>query len=126
MNIDKQRIAEMLLAGKDHYQVALSLFPGQYGKALQLADQWMFDPEIEKLKHEIMESKGVPMPLSDSELANEVLQLARSTPFHDDKIKAYALAAEIMGHKKAISKTDVNIKPSSPFIVQLSEMDANL
>lgn len=126
MNTEKQRIAELLLKNKDPYQVALSLYPGQYGKALQLADQWALDPEIEQLKNEIIENKGVPMPLSDAELAYEVLELARNTPFHDDKIKAYALAAEIMGHKKAISKTDLNIKPQAPFIVQLSETDANL
>lgn len=126
MNIDKRRVAELYVKFNDFYKVALHMFPQQFGLACKLVDEWTLDPEIEQLRNEVLESAGQPMPLSDAELAQEVLDLARRTPFHDDKIKAYALAAEIMGHKKSISKTDLNVKPSVPFIVQLSETDVNL
>lgn len=126
MNIDKRQVAELYLRLNDYHKVALHLFPGQYGLACKLADQWTLDPEIEQFKNEFIDSNGRPMPVSDAELANEVLQLARSIPFYDDKIKAYALAAKIMGYEKTTSKTDLNVTPTVPFVVTLSEMDANL
>lgn len=76
------------------------VFPGpeNYGRALQ-AQSWLYDPfvvaEVERLTGE--EAVGEILPSKEA-VAKEILDFARETHDGKDKIGAFKLFAEVMGH----------------------------
>jgi hypothetical protein len=126
MTEDKQKFVELWVRYGDAYKAASDLYPGEYGKCLEIANTWPLDVEILAAKIKYIDSHGVPMPIDDVGLVAELLEVARSAKYVDEKVKAYNLIAEITGAKKNNQKIELPITQSEPFRVVLAGDDVNI
>lgn len=126
MTEEKLKFIELWVKYGDAYKAALDIYPGEYGKCLQIADTWPLDVGIISAKSKYIEDNGKPMPIDDVGIVAELLEVARSAKYVDEKVKAYNLIAEITGAKKNNQKIELPVTQTEPFRVVIAGEDINI
>ena len=109
----------------DPFKAALSVFPGEVGVAISIANTWVNDPVVLAKKAEVVDELGDENFLPNkSDLARAVWDLAASDrAATEDKIKAYKLYGEIRGFIQGPT-TKVNHNVTADFGDIVARMDA--
>lgn len=111
MNVDptlKAAYAALLIEHPMPFEAAIQLYPNDTGKALFVAQNWQFDPEV-LAEIDRLRASGVTKPLADKEeFADMVYQIALNDRARlIDRLAAARLYAEVRGF---IEKPGVNVK----------------
>lgn len=123
MDLLKDLFAAALLRQPDNpFAAACSVFGLDTSRALQASAEWINDPYVLTRQAEMLETMGeeafLPSKLS---LARKVFQLAEATKDAKDRLKAYELYGNIMGHihkQTAIANVTNNVTTNKVMVIK--------
>lgn len=111
----------------DPFKAALDLYPGEYGKACQIANEWPIQQHILKYKVEYLSGKDEPAPISKQDLAKKVIDRMDKSQFTDDFIKCADWLAKTFGYYVPVAENKkLDVTGNMPVVITLSKDDEEI